>query len=120
MRPNDGAHYVINMGGRLDPRLIALVPDFCNVRVRFVDNSTLHSDTCTFQRTLSEIGKAPCHLCPCGKQMLPTSWTCWLNIDGIWASATGACCQQDVAPLVVSVAPKCRCSGPPQVHMSPH
>ena len=60
VRPNDGAHYVINMGGRLDPRLIALVPDFCNVRVRYVDNSTLHSDTCTFQRTLSEIGEAPC------------------------------------------------------------
>ena len=82
MRPNDGAHYVINMGGRLDPRLIALVPDFCNVRVRFVDNSTLHSDTCTFQRTLSEIGEAPCHPCPHIKQTLPTSTTCWLDNDG--------------------------------------
>ena len=57
VREDDGAHYVLNFGGRIDPRLLALVPSYCNVRVRFVENSTMHSDTCTFQRTLTEFGK---------------------------------------------------------------
>ena len=57
VRENDGAHYVFNLGGRIDANLLDLIPAFSNVRVRFVDNSTMHSDTCSFQRTLVEFGK---------------------------------------------------------------
>lgn len=45
------------MGGRIDANLLDLIPGFSNVRVRFVDNSTMHSDTCSFQRALAEFGE---------------------------------------------------------------
>ena len=57
VRENDGADYVISMGGRMNPSLLDLIPAFCNVRLRFVDNSTMHSDTCSFQKALMEFGK---------------------------------------------------------------
>lgn len=57
VRENDGAHYVFNMGGRIDANLLDLIPGYSNVRVRFVDNSTMHSDTCSFQRALLEFGE---------------------------------------------------------------
>lgn len=57
VRENDGADYVISMGGRMNPSLLDLIPAFCNVRLRFVDNSTMHSDTCSFQKALVEFGK---------------------------------------------------------------
>ncbi|DBA72717.1 TPA: hypothetical protein ACH3X2_010115 [Trebouxia sp. C0005] len=58
VRENDGADYVISMGGRMNPSLLDLIPAFCNVRLRFVDNSTMHSDTCSFQKALVEFGPA--------------------------------------------------------------
>ncbi|DBB04554.1 TPA: hypothetical protein ACH3X1_012635 [Trebouxia sp. C0004] len=58
VRENDGADYVISMGGRLSHSLLDLIPAFCNVRLRFVDNSTMHSDTCSFQKALVEFGPA--------------------------------------------------------------
>jgi len=57
VRENDGADYVISMGGRVNHSLLDLIPAFCNVRLRFVDNSTMHSDTCSFQKALVEFGK---------------------------------------------------------------
>ncbi len=54
MRPDDGADYIINMGGHISPALLSLVPTFSNVRVRLVEPETQHSDTCTFYRTLLE------------------------------------------------------------------
>ena len=57
VRENDGADYVISMGGRMNPSMLDLIPAFCNVRLRFVDNSTMHSDTCSFQKALVEFGK---------------------------------------------------------------
>ncbi|KAK9817752.1 hypothetical protein WJX72_001639 [[Myrmecia] bisecta] len=56
VRANDGADYIINMGGRIDPALLTLIPPFPNVRVRFIESSTAHSDTCTFHKTLLEQG----------------------------------------------------------------
>ena len=41
----------------MNPSLLDLIPAFCNVRLRFVDNSTMHSDTCSFQTALVEFGK---------------------------------------------------------------
>lgn len=69
VRENDGADYVISLGGRIDATLLDLIPGYCNVRVRFVDNSTMHSDTCSFQQALVELGEAlrlrgrPCCSC---------------------------------------------------------
>ena len=57
MRENDGAHYVISLGGRINSSLLDLIPAYCNVRLRFVDNSTMHSDTCSFQRALLDFGR---------------------------------------------------------------
>lgn len=56
MQENDGADYVFSFGGRTDPGLLALVPPYHNVRVRFVDIDTLSSDTCTFRRIMLEMG----------------------------------------------------------------
>lgn len=56
VRPHDGADYIINMGGRVPPALLSLVPAYSNVRVRLVEHETAHSDTCTFYRTLLEQG----------------------------------------------------------------
>lgn len=57
VRENDGADYVISLGGRVNHSLLDLVPAYCNVRLRFVDNSTMHSDTCSFQRALADFGE---------------------------------------------------------------
>lgn len=38
----------------MDETLVSLVPAFANLRIRLVDTSTQHSDTCTFHRTLLE------------------------------------------------------------------
>ena len=57
VRENDGADYVISLGGRINSSLLDLIPAYCNVRVRFVDNSTMHSDTCSFHRALVDFGK---------------------------------------------------------------
>lgn len=59
VRDRDGADYVINLGGRLELALLALVPPYPNVRLRFVEPDTAHSDLCTFHRTLLEAGAAP-------------------------------------------------------------
>ena len=56
VRENDGAEYVISLGGRINQSLLDLIPAFCNVRLRFVDNSTMHSDTCSFQRAFLDYG----------------------------------------------------------------
>ena len=57
VRENDGADYVISLGGRINSSLLDLIPAYCNVRVRFVDNSTMHSDTCSFHRALVDFGR---------------------------------------------------------------
>lgn len=57
MRENDGADYVVSLGGRINSSLLDLIPAYCNVRVRFVDNSTMHSDTCSFHRALVDFGR---------------------------------------------------------------
>ncbi|KAL3148312.1 hypothetical protein ABBQ38_013776 [Trebouxia sp. C0009 RCD-2024] len=56
VRENDGADYVVSLGGRINSSLLDLIPAYCNVRVRFVDNSTMHSDTCSFHRALVDFG----------------------------------------------------------------
>lgn len=58
VREHDGADYVISLGGRISHSLLDLIPAFCNVRVRFVDNSTMHSDCCSFQRAFKDFGEA--------------------------------------------------------------
>ena len=51
--------YIFNFGGRVDPDMLELIPPYSNVRVRFIDGGTLHSDTCTFQQTILEQGGSP-------------------------------------------------------------
>lgn len=58
VREHDGADYVISLGGRVSHSLLDLIPPYCNVRLRFVDNTTLHSDLCTFQKALLEFGSS--------------------------------------------------------------
>lgn len=65
VRENDGADYVISLGGRVNHSLLDLVPAYCNVRLRFVDNSTMHSDTCSFQRALADFGELHHSCTPC-------------------------------------------------------
>ena len=57
MRERDGADYVISLGGRISSSLLDLIPAYCNVRIRFVDNSTMHSDTCSFHRAFLDFGR---------------------------------------------------------------
>lgn len=59
VREDDGADYVFSFGGRTEPALLALVPAYRNVRVRFVEQDTLSSDTCTFRRVMLEMGAPP-------------------------------------------------------------
>ncbi|KAK9864129.1 hypothetical protein WJX84_011962 [Apatococcus fuscideae] len=61
VRENDGVDYIFNFGGRVDPDMLELIPPYSNVRVRFIDGGTLHSDTCTFQQTILEQGHAIFH-----------------------------------------------------------
>lgn len=57
VRENDGANYIINLGGRIDQELVSLIPSYDNVMVSFIEGETLHSDTCTFQRSLADLGR---------------------------------------------------------------
>ncbi len=82
MREDDGVDYIFNFGGRIDQDMLDLIPPYRNVRVRFIDSTTLHSDTCTFQQTLLEQGDSPLqdlpamsycmHNCPMTKPMIAT------------------------------------------------
>lgn len=56
MRKDDGADYVINFVGRVSPALLTLVPEYPNMRVRFVRGEVWSSDLCSFHQTLSEYG----------------------------------------------------------------
>ena len=73
VRENDGADYVMSLGGRVSHSLLDLIPGFCNVRLRFVDNTTMHSDTCSFQRALADFGMLLQH------ELLPFLWA-WLML----------------------------------------
>lgn len=48
---------MISLGGRINISLLDLIPAYCNVRLRFVDNSTMHSDTCSFHRAFLDFGR---------------------------------------------------------------
>lgn len=52
---------MISLGGRINSSLLDLIPAYCNVRLRFVDNSTMHSDICSFQRALLDFGRLRCY-----------------------------------------------------------
>ena len=57
VRESDGVDYVFNFAGRISATLLSLLPDYGNVRARYVEGATWSSDLCAFHRTLDEFGE---------------------------------------------------------------